>query len=123
MIVLQVRKLEAEIKTAVATEEYLEAANLKKQLQQLQQGPLAANNTTTTTTATSAVAQVAGEYWGCRVLGSIGGYWGALESVREYLRELVSVEEHWRVLESTNLLSSLSGGRTNSSASAPIIGM
>ena len=83
MIVLQVRKLEAEIKTAVAAEDYLEAANLKKQLQQLL--PRAANNTTTTTTTTTtaAVAQVAGEYCGCRVLGSIGGYWGALESVRE----------------------------------------
>ena len=81
MIVLQVRKLEAEIKTAVAAEDYLEAANLKKQLQQLL--PRAANNTTTTTTTTAAVAQVAGEYCVCRVLGSIGGYWGALESVRE----------------------------------------
>ena len=91
MIVLQVRKLEAEIKTAVAAEDYLEAANLKKQLQQLL--PRAANNTTTTTTTTAAVAQVAGEYWGCwRVLESIGA--------REYWRVVKSAWECWRVLGS-----------------------
>ena len=70
-----------------------------------------------------------------RVLGSVGGYWGALESVREYLRELKSTGsagEDWRVLvragecsrllESTKLLPILSGDRTSASSSAPIIG-
>ena len=100
MIVRQVRKLEAEIKTAVAAEDYLEAANLKKHLQQLL--PRAANNTTTTTATTAAVAQVAGGYWGCwRVLESIGAreYWRVIKSAWECWRVLGSVEECQRVLE------------------------